>query len=109
MGVGRVTDPVAEAENFLRSFRQPDFVYKHTDYIECDGPGFSDWVAVSTFGSTEDLAAQNDEPETHPIRVRVHSDDGDEAEAYMTLDEAKELLNALRRGIRKAEGFEQPS
>lgn len=68
---------------------------------------FDEWVAVATWGAADELQ-ENDEPEPWPIRLRVHDTDGDESSAYLSLSEARQLVNALRRAIHRAERFPQP-
>lgn len=97
-------DAADEAERFLRSLRHPDLTYASPEYVD----GAWDWVSVATFGAADELSA-NDGPEPMPIRLRVANvADQLEAEAYLTVDEAQEVIAMLQRAIERAAGFPQP-
>lgn len=96
-----------EAERFLRSLRQPDLIYSDPVYVD-HSMGVGDWVAVATFGAADELL-ENDEPEGAPIRLRVGQDEDQvEAEAYLSVEDAEAVVEALRAAIEKARTFPQP-
>jgi hypothetical protein len=98
---------VREAETFLRSLTRSDLNYRDA-FTVWGGIDDGEWVAVATFGSADDLTGSNDEPEPWPIRLRVHSSDDAEAEAYLSIDEANGVINALRRAIYRANSYPKP-
>lgn len=96
-----------ELANIVDAITTSDLIYNNssTTWSSLDG---GEWVAVATYGAADDLVCENDEPEPWPIRVRVHSADHDEAEAYLSIDEADELCRNIRAAIRRARKFPQP-
>lgn len=97
---------IREAEQYLSSFTTSDLVYR--DSLTIGGsldPG--EYVTVATWGREDELG-QEDPPEAWPLRVRVRSEDGDEASAYLTVSEGKELARALLDAVRRARTFPQP-
>lgn len=97
---------VREAERFLASFTTSDLTYRDAVTI-MSGIDSGEYVCVATWGAAAEMLP-NDEPEPWPVRLRVRSADGDEAEAYLSVAEAGEVCRALRAAMRRARSYPQP-
>lgn len=95
-----------EAENYLHSLTRSHLVYQDPVVIG-RSLDFNECVVVATWGAEDELGT-NDEPEKWPVRVRVQNADGDDAEAYLTVHEAQQLVDALGDAIDRARTYPQP-
>lgn len=96
-----------EVATLVDSITRSDLIYRDsvTTWSSLDS---EEYVCVATYGAEDELQ-ENDEPEGWPIRVTVHSADGDEAGVYLTLEEADHLCRSIRAAIRRARKYPQPA